>query len=930
MSSAVVDVDIRWAGEPDVVLHLTKLGGASLGLSEVQLAGVIRFVFSPITEDPPFLRRMSISLLDKPYVDFSVRALGGPDLMALPAISSWLRAAVITLAERRIVFPKEVSIAWARVGPHDQDDIHAMDSALAPPLGVLVVRIVSADIEPRRSTFLGRLKLPSPRIALLLPDDHTETGRSALQVGITEPRDKTLTPQWERQFLFVVVRPDQRLCMLLSHKRMDLLGADMPLGMIQIPLEEVIEDARLDLHADNVPSDAFLHASDVEQDDSYLSARSTPRNSDTETIGSFSNARGSMGAPDMAWASPSTSSVHVPLSMESRSPSMVHTRGIDWGSVGHSVLRTPESLKPGLPTVSPQRAASERNLADVIAQAADEAIQKKDSLKDQSRAQRALTMDVCSTNGSLSSPPLAMYETPEGMENLGLGLVIHDANEHSTMVSHWNPPGHGSYSDSDLKNAKSSKRQRRGGRSSTAGVDSNGRERIYRYHSAHSEIGCSNDRTVGNLDDAETKALDGDRSTHTDARAQGWLAVQGVTVELVASGAVTMAGMVSQALQQQDEALGKMESDEKRGWFSSLQSFVLGATEYEEDYVEDHGDVQGNASTESAVGRVQMHLQWLPVFSSVMKTSNQLDEIDSIDHDDALASSQTNTARSSLDATGKLGRSAASRSQGGEPEREKDDKKMRHKNERTKRNAHKQQHRSSSWPMTSSSPPPELNVAGLSPTPSSDLSTGLVPSNEGSPPSSLPAILPQLKLGSESAIDSGILAIYVSYTKLDYGDVPNNPVLALSVGSIPPMIAGAASAAVDALLAPRHRVMCMESESGGRPGLLHWNRVFHLVVWDAVGSRVRLELGDVASSLKLSSYGAHLYTLDACQSFETSVNVDATATVPLKDVKSRGLVRGTWRLREARGGGRGAVNRDQERLDVGRVALVMAWHPFAA
>jgi hypothetical protein len=128
-------------------------------------------------------------------------------------------------------------------------------------------------------------------------------------------------------------------------------------------------------------------------------------------------------------------------------------------------------------------------------------------------------------------------------------------------------------------------------------------------------------------------------------------------------------------------------------------------------------------------------------------------------------------------------------------------------------------------------------------------------------------------------------------------------------------------------------MICMDCQAGGRPGLLHWGRVFHLPVWDPLASRVLLELGDAKATWKLSTYGAELYALDACADFDADVSVEAAASIPLKDVVTRGVVRGAWRLREARGR-RGttvpvAAGGEHEQLDVGRVALVMAWFPLA-
>ena len=202
--------------------------------------------------------------------------------------------------------------------------------------------------------------------------------------------------------------------------------------------------------------------------------------------------------------------------------------------------------------------------------------------------------------------------------------------------------------------------------------------------------------------------------------------------------------------------------------------------------------------------------------------------------------------------------------------------------------------------------------------------TATTPSNAASPRPA-PAPVPT---------QAGILAIRVAYTKLDYGDIPSNPILALHVGANPSASSmSTVAAATAAALSPSQRLVCMAAAPGGRPGLLHWGKVFHIPVWNPVGSRAVLELGDAASSLKLSSFGPELYQLDALDDFESDVAVEATASIPLNQVCSKGVVRGTWRLREARrvagvvpGGHPGSGD---EHLDVGRAALVMAWFPLA-
>ena len=140
--------------------------------------------------------------------------------------------------------------------------------------------------------------------------------------------------------------------------------------------------------------------------------------------------------------------------------------------------------------------------------------------------------------------------------------------------------------------------------------------------------------------------------------------------------------------------------------------------------------------------------------------------------------------------------------------------------------------------------------------------------------------------------------------------------------------AGAVAAAATDAIESRQRIITMDCEAAGRPGLISWRRSFYLPVWDASRCHARLELGDAASSIKLNSYGIDLYTLDACRDYNADVTLEATAIIPLKDVVSRGVVRGTWRLREARNGHHNdALEDDAERLDVGRAGLIMSWHP---
>jgi hypothetical protein len=232
---------------------VARAGGASLGATTTQVSGILRLTLNPI-EDPPFLRRIGFSLLGRPQLDFDLRVLGGPDLMSLPSLSSWVKAAVDGAAIQHLAWPREAEV-W--IGPPPGAEAETEAAPLAPPLGVLWLEVQTADLAPRRSTFLGRLKNVNPRVFALLPPAEPEGGGGVLQASLTRAQVNTQTPCWQQRFLFVATSREQALRLLLSHQRIGLLGADMPLGFVEVPLDEVLPQVTPSAGCSSVASGSF-------------------------------------------------------------------------------------------------------------------------------------------------------------------------------------------------------------------------------------------------------------------------------------------------------------------------------------------------------------------------------------------------------------------------------------------------------------------------------------------------------------------------------------------------------------------------------------------------------------------------------------------------------------------------------------------------
>jgi hypothetical protein len=999
----VLDVDIRWAGEPDVALHLTKLGGASLGLSNVHLAGVVRLVFSPITEDPPFLRRMAVSLLNRPYVDFSVRALGGPDLMALPAISSWLHSVVLTLADKAIVWPKEVGVPLApRPASEAREEDAAEAAALLPPMGILVVKILSADIEPRRSTFLGRMKVPSPRVSLVLPEASGPDGadEGVMQAGITAVQEKTLSPEWNSQFNFVISRPTQQLRLLVSHKRMELLGADMPLGLADLPLEDILAD----YHAMQDQRQFMEHAECVVLD--TLDAAAAELNLMTAGGGGSSSGSASgvnanvlpyifpNGTTNNAGVAAGTSSPTVasfddaddsgfnsasssPIRSRSLSPSLSMNSGVLWASPSASLTIPPELYHQpsgaigsgggvGAPAMAVRTRSVQVHWPESITQAM-EASGTRTYNPSTSNGNSGEILPVGLGGSSLATPRKASIATP--LPASATGSTFRAASAIGNVQN--TPPTSHKYSSA---NHTSSLRP-----SSSRKLPASSKNRL-----------------------ADNSGGGNDSGTEDDTAAS-WVSPDGIWITIPAATSVTMAGMVSNAVDTRSSntsaggELHRMAStvgdQGQTGWLKSIQSMVFGINREYDNVVADHedevvvpvaeegeggssggagnvddGDASGSgganntdASVKSA-GRVRIVVQWLPVATADVVAAAAA----------AVAAAEAEAAELRKQRRRKKNKSKDA------PDDEAALSVAAKEKELYKKANGRSGNGTNGVCLESVDDDGEENLSSGASLPSSDqvvkalsfkdpslASTSRPPSDTGSfanleaaaaagngngngmtiespaattntaAVTALNPVLTSPRLPTLSALSRpGILALRITFTKLDYGDSPGNPVLALSIGNnVVAPLSSVAAAAAAAAVSPPERMVCMDCQAGGRPGLLHWGRVFHLPVWDPLASRALLELGDAKSSWKLSTYGGELYALDACADFDSDVTVEAAASIPLKDVVTKGVVRGSWRLREARGrrGTTVAVGPggEHEQLDVGRVALVMAWFPLA-
>jgi hypothetical protein len=355
-----------------------------------------------------------------------------------------------------------------------------------------------------------------------------------------------------------------------------------------------------------------------------------------------------------------------------------------------------------------------------------------------------------------------------------------------------------------------------------------------------------------------------------------------VWIDIVSSPVMTMSGMVATALQPRKSLpLTPYEStgadNESGNWFASIQNFVMRSAFAEQEVNSDHESIDEASHVEretmfhtSSAGRVKVSFKWIPVASRKQEYPCTKDDAIETPRSDGVSAKTTH---------------------GDENLESADDK-----------GAYQDASEDTANLLSSQ------GSSSLQPLPSTPLIDRLLTQGDST--------------------DSGVLGVRVAFTKIDYGDCPSNPVL--SFGPVPASSVDSRSQHLlhTSIDKAGHRILSMDCQPGSRPGVLHWGQIFHLPVWRANDSRIRVELGNASSAFKLSSYGSELFLLDASgPSFEDDVQVEASAFIPLRDVMAKGMVEGNYRLREAKTERMAGV-KDEQRLDIGRIVLSMSWFPF--
>ncbi|XP_038972380.1 synaptotagmin-3-like isoform X2 [Phoenix dactylifera] len=196
-----IEPGVRWAGN------------ANISLLQLQIFLVPRITLKPLVPSFPCFANLSVSLMEKPRVDFGLKLLGG-DIMAIPGLYRFIQETVATQISNLYHWPKVLEVPI----------LDGASGATKKPVGILHVKVVRA-LNLRKMDFLGK---SDPYVKLRLSGERLPSKKTSIKMS-------NLNPEWNEQFKLIVKDPETQVLELHVYDWEKVKMHDK-LGMQVIPL----------------------------------------------------------------------------------------------------------------------------------------------------------------------------------------------------------------------------------------------------------------------------------------------------------------------------------------------------------------------------------------------------------------------------------------------------------------------------------------------------------------------------------------------------------------------------------------------------------------------------------------------------------------------------------------------------------------------
>ncbi|GLT70146.1 hypothetical protein SLA2020_422430 [Shorea laevis] len=210
----LIEPAVRWAGNPNIILVIKLVSfRIKVQLLDLQIFVSPRIALKPLVPAFPCFANITVSLMEKPHVDFGMKILGG-DIMAIPGLYRYVQETI------------KKQVAYLYHWPQTLD-IPILDSstvAIKKPVGILHVKVVRAQ----KLLKMDILGTSDPYVKLSLTGERLPAKKTTI-------KKRNLNPVWNENFKLIVKDPQSQVLQLQVFD-WDKVGAHDRLGMQLIPL----------------------------------------------------------------------------------------------------------------------------------------------------------------------------------------------------------------------------------------------------------------------------------------------------------------------------------------------------------------------------------------------------------------------------------------------------------------------------------------------------------------------------------------------------------------------------------------------------------------------------------------------------------------------------------------------------------------------
>ncbi|XP_020597200.1 synaptotagmin-3-like, partial [Phalaenopsis equestris] len=189
----LIEPRLRWAGNCNVNVAL-KLFSLKFNaqLLDLQIFLAPRITLKPLVPSFPCFSSISVSLVEKPYLDFGLKLLGA-DIMAIPVLYRFVQDKIASEISKLYHWPKDLEIKI----------LDNASGATKKPVGILHVKVVRA-LNLLKMDILGK---SDPYVKLSLSGERLPSKKTSVKMS-------NLNPEWNETFKLIVKDPRTQVLQL--------------------------------------------------------------------------------------------------------------------------------------------------------------------------------------------------------------------------------------------------------------------------------------------------------------------------------------------------------------------------------------------------------------------------------------------------------------------------------------------------------------------------------------------------------------------------------------------------------------------------------------------------------------------------------------------------------------------------------------------